>query len=69
MIVFPMFSYDSLRNDRPCAEIKTNVTVSGGKHQKAWDYTIEPRQDKTNNMTVRPAKTQITLSLRYGLSW
>ena len=34
---------------------------------KCYSYefkTTEPRQDNTNKMTVRPAKTQISLSLR-----
>ena len=26
--------------------------------------TLEPRHDKTNKMTVRPAKTQISLGIR-----
>ena len=27
-------------------------------------FTIEPQHDKTNNVTVRPAKTQISLGIR-----
>ena len=27
-------------------------------------YTFEPRDDKTNKMSVRPAKTQISLGIR-----
>ena len=29
-----------------------------------WETTIEPRHDKTNKMSVRPAKTQISLGIR-----
>ena len=28
------------------------------------EYTFEPPHDKTNKMTVRPAKTQISLGIR-----
>ena len=29
-----------------------------------WYYLFEPRHDKTNKMSVRPAKTQISLGIR-----
>ena len=28
-----------------------------------WDFTFEPPHDKTNKMTVRPSKTQISLGI------
>ena len=30
-------------------------------------YLFEPRQDKTNKMAVRPAKTQISLGISLGM--
>ena len=32
--------------------------------QPTWQWAREPPHDKTNNMTVRPAKTQIGLGIR-----
>ena len=41
------------------------VTVSLRKHQLVyWGWVIEPRHDKTNKMSVHPAKTQISLGIR-----
>ena len=41
--------------------LKTNMT---GTKQCIIIFIIEPPRDKTNNMTVRPAKTQISLGIR-----
>ena len=29
-----------------------------------WELAFEPHHDKTNNVAVRPAKTQISLGIR-----
>ena len=34
------------------------------KSEESQNKTEEPRHDKTNKMTVRPAKTQISLGIR-----
>ena len=39
-----------------------NLFGKGKKHQKY--KKIEPRHDKTNKATMRPAKTQISLGIR-----
>ena len=31
------------------------------------DFIIEPQHDKTNKVTVRPAKTQISLGIRFAV--
>ena len=33
-------------------------------NKSKWSETYEPQHDKTNNMSVRPAKTQISLGIR-----
>ena len=40
-----------------------HFTVLNDVHNEALG-TYEPRHDKTNKMSVRPAKTQISLSIR-----
>ena len=37
------------------------MEVDNEKSKKCHSHIIEPRRDKTNKMTVRPAKTQISL--------
>ena len=56
-------------------EISKLISTKGGKRYVAgrWlelasprvksDYKSEPRHDKTNKMSVRPAKTQISLGI------
>ena len=39
------------------------------KKKKKKKKKNEPRHDKTNKMSVRPAKTQIDQSLRCALKW
>ena len=34
------------------------------KYQSSAKYTYEPPHDKTNNVAVRPTKTQISLGIR-----
>ena len=42
--------------------IKAHITIYWAK---MLFYSFEPRHDKTNKMTVRPAKTQISLGIRW----
>ena len=44
-----------------------NITVAlscSSRHQVSFVFLNEPRHDKTNKMSVRPAKTQISLGIR-----
>ena len=43
-----------------CREFRVRIHV--------WTRLFEPRHDKTNKVTVRPAKTQISLGIRLVLS-
>ena len=39
------------------------VYITNDDREQRW-RTCEPRHDKTNKMSVRPAKTQISLGIR-----
>ena len=40
------------------------MAMSLGVHVHRMEFIYEPRHDKTNNVAVRPAKTQISLGIR-----
>ena len=51
---------------QPILEINEVILVSKSAIRQ-WDFMapiLEPRHDKTNNVVVRPAKTQISLGIR-----
>ena len=50
-------------------ECKTTVHCNDPKFSIRWVWTNEPRHDKTNKVTVRPAKTQISLGANLSLHW
>ena len=43
---------------------RSEITEHGQKQYSADGFAFEPPRDKTNKMTVRPAKTQISLGIR-----
>ena len=46
-----------------CGAICLFVAITPSSMELLVIVTIEPRHDKTNNVTVRPAKTQISLGI------
>ena len=58
--------FQSIRICLPHAHVTylANVTYFCTRRHAHWVYCNEPRHDKTNKMSVRPAKTQISLGIR-----
>ena len=43
---------------------RLHISAERNSHYDLMKASYEPRHDKTNKMTVRPAKTQISLGIR-----
>ena len=50
-----------IRNDKPPEVICSPLSYS--QDVEHWNFTNEPRHNKTNKVTVRPVKTQINLGI------
>ena len=64
--MYPKTNFQPIRICLPHAYVTylANVTNFCTRRHAHWVYCNEPRHDKTNKMSVRPAKTQISLGIR-----
>ena len=64
--MYPKTNFQPIRICLPHAHVTylANVTYFCTRRHAHWVYCNEPRHDKTNKMSVRPAKTQISLGIR-----
>ena len=55
------------QQNRSCTFSCIWTLVSDCLSRSTWTFEFEPPRDKTNKMTVRPAKTQISLGIRFAV--